>query len=157
MVRSQIPFTTKAPFANSVHSLQPSNESSSLSPDEVVSHVKAANKSLFPSPSVGLAPRASFKVSGGIEEGNFLEIIVNSLKEVLGPTAGQPLPPARLICLGPMIKNARAKNEDMEGVTRKLAHIMSIPGAQLAAKPSDAVARGYSHTISWLYGHQEPS
>ena len=56
-----------------------------------------------------------------------------------------------------MIKNARAKNEDMEGVTRKLAHIMSIRGVQLAAKPSDAVARGYSHTISWLYGIKSPA
>ena len=46
-----------------------------------------------------------------------------------------------------MIKNARAKNEDMENVTRKLAHIASIREAQLAAKHTDAVVRGYSHTI----------
>lgn len=61
------------------HSLQSSNKSSSSSPDDVGNHVKVANQSLFPSPSVGLAPttapRVSFNTSSGIEEGNFLEII----------------------------------------------------------------------------------
>ena len=46
-----------------------------------------------------------------------------------------------------MVKNTRAKNEDMKDVTRKLAHITSIREAQLAAKHADAVVRGYSHTI----------
>ena len=46
-----------------------------------------------------------------------------------------------------MVKNTRAKNEDMKDVTRKLAHITSTREAQLAAKHADAVVRGYSHTI----------
>ena len=45
-----------------------------------------------------------------------------------------------------MVKNTRAKNEDMKDVARKLAHITSIRKAQLAAKHADAVVRGYSHT-----------
>ena len=54
-----------------------------------------------------------------------------------------------------MIKNARAKNEDMEDVTRKLAHITSIREAQLAAKHADAVVRGYSHTIRQYLGYMD--
>jgi len=46
-----------------------------------------------------------------------------------------------------MIENARTKNEDMEDVTRKLAHVTSIREAQLAAKHADAVVPGYSHTV----------
>ena len=313
-------FTTKARFTNSVHSLQPSNESSSSSPDEVVNLVKAANKSLLPSPSVGLtpttAPRALLNASSGVEEGNFLEVIVNSLKQVFAPTTGQIFTfqfPGRFlqqdlyawdtsaagiygqfvkpvvvnesefrlvdqlynvgevvgapngqnlsICyeqvlnnlpghendsrimakqqdqihrwlmkdvpaagwvkdliesqhkrsaslaaavgssVAPsgdavpkfavanrltdegkvnrmelaealmeeylaakqvwelerdaMIKNARAKNKDMEDVTRKLAHITSIREAQLAAKHTDAVVRGYSHTIRQYLGYMD--
>ena len=45
-----------------------------------------------------------------------------------------------------MVKNTRAKNDDMKDVTRKLAHITSIREAQLVAKHADAVVRGYSHT-----------
>ena len=54
-----------------------------------------------------------------------------------------------------MIKSARAKNEDMEDVTRKLAHITSIREAQLAAKHADAVVRGYSHTIRQYLGYMD--
>jgi len=54
-----------------------------------------------------------------------------------------------------MIKNARAKNEDMEDVTPKLAHITSIREAQLAAKQADAVVRGYPHTIRQYLGYMD--
>jgi hypothetical protein len=54
-----------------------------------------------------------------------------------------------------MIKNARAKGEDMEDVMRKLAHITSIREAQLAAKHADAVVRGYSHVIRQYLGYMD--
>lgn len=54
-----------------------------------------------------------------------------------------------------MIKNARAKNEDMEDFTRKLAHITSIGEAQLAAKHADVVGRGYSHRICPYLGYMD--
>ena len=54
-----------------------------------------------------------------------------------------------------LIKNARAKNEDMEDVTRRLAHTTSIREAQLAAKHADAVVRGYSHTIRQYLGYMD--
>jgi len=71
----------------------PLNKSSASNPDDVVNHVKSPNQSLFPSTSVGLAPTialtASLNASSGVEMGNFLEIIVNSLKQVFAPTTGQ--------------------------------------------------------------------
>ena len=54
-----------------------------------------------------------------------------------------------------MIKTARAKNEDMEDITRKLAHTTGIREAQLAAKHADAVVRGYSHTIRQYLGYMD--
>ena len=52
-----------------------------------------------------------------------------------------------------MIKNARAKNGDMEDVTRKPAHTTSIRQTPLAAKHPDAVVRGYSHTFHQYLGY----
>ncbi|PPQ73207.1 hypothetical protein CVT24_010024 [Panaeolus cyanescens] len=43
----------------------------------------------------------------------------------------------------------------LEDVTRKLAHITAIREAQLAAKYSDAVVRGYSHTIRQYMGYMD--
>ena len=54
-----------------------------------------------------------------------------------------------------MIKKARAKNENMEDITRKLAHITAIREAQLAAKHADAVVRGYSRTIRQYLGYMD--
>jgi hypothetical protein len=54
-----------------------------------------------------------------------------------------------------MIKNARANNENMEDITRKLAHITAIREAQLAAKHADAIVRGYSHTIRQYLGYMD--
>jgi hypothetical protein len=54
-----------------------------------------------------------------------------------------------------MIKNARANNENMEDITRKLAHITAIREAQLAAKHADAVVRGYSRTIRQYLGYMD--
>ena len=46
-----------------------------------------------------------------------------------------------------MIRNACAKDEDMKDVTSQLAHVTSIPEAQLVAKLADAVVRRDSYTI----------
>jgi hypothetical protein len=54
-----------------------------------------------------------------------------------------------------MIKNARAKGEDMEDIMRRLAHTTSIREAQLAAKHADAVVRGYSHVIRQYLGYMD--
>ncbi|KAF8165904.1 hypothetical protein B0H34DRAFT_780581 [Crassisporium funariophilum] len=52
-----------------------------------------------------------------------------------------------------MIKNA--KGEDLNDLTRRLAHITSIRESQLASKHADAVVRGYSHVIRQYMGFMD--
>ncbi|KIM41583.1 hypothetical protein M413DRAFT_445557 [Hebeloma cylindrosporum] len=52
-----------------------------------------------------------------------------------------------------MIKNA--KGEDLDALTRRLAHITAIRESQLASKYADAVVRGYSHVIRQYLGYMD--
>ena len=52
-----------------------------------------------------------------------------------------------------MIKNA--KGEDLDALTRRLAHITAIRELQLASKYADAVVRGYSHVIRQYLGYMD--
>ena len=52
-----------------------------------------------------------------------------------------------------MIKNA--KGDDLDALTRRLAHITAIRESQLASKYADAVVRGYSHVIRQYLGYMD--
>ncbi|KIM38832.1 hypothetical protein M413DRAFT_29778 [Hebeloma cylindrosporum] len=52
-----------------------------------------------------------------------------------------------------MIKNA--KGEDLDALTRRLAHITAVRESQLASKYADAVVRGYSHVIRQYLGYMD--
>ncbi|KAF9525728.1 hypothetical protein CPB83DRAFT_885381 [Crepidotus variabilis] len=52
-----------------------------------------------------------------------------------------------------MIKNA--SGQDMDALTRRLAHITAIREQQLASKHADAVVRGYSHAIRQYLGYMD--
>ena len=52
-----------------------------------------------------------------------------------------------------MIKTA--KGEDLDALTRRLAHITAIRESQLASKYADAVVRGYSHVIRQYLGYMD--
>ncbi|KAF8956725.1 hypothetical protein BDZ97DRAFT_154780 [Flammula alnicola] len=52
-----------------------------------------------------------------------------------------------------MIKNT--KHEDLDALTRRLAHITAIRESQLASKYADAVVRGYSHVIRQYMGYMD--
>ncbi|KIM38820.1 hypothetical protein M413DRAFT_75568 [Hebeloma cylindrosporum] len=52
-----------------------------------------------------------------------------------------------------MIKNE--KGEDLDALTRRLAHTTAIHESQLASKYADAVVRGYSHVIRQYLGYMD--
>jgi len=52
-----------------------------------------------------------------------------------------------------MIK--KAKGQDLDALTRRLAHITAIRESQLASKYADAVVRGYSHVIRQYLGYMD--
>ncbi|EDR09399.1 uncharacterized protein LACBIDRAFT_318946 [Laccaria bicolor S238N-H82] len=91
----------------------------------------------------------SFAVSNKLDDGkvNRMELAEALMEEYLTAKSAWELERDKMI--------RETKPENMEDLTRTLAHITAVREAQLSAKYADAVVLGYSHTIRQYLGYMD--